>query len=81
MRILCIDDEPLLREMMKQILESGGHSVEVADGGQSGLELFRLASARGEPFKVVITDLGMPYLEGRQVANTLVRHQRRRQNR
>src|SRR5438477_1829852 len=54
MRILCIDDEPLLREMMKQILESGGHSVEVADGGQSGLELFRSAAARGEPFRVVI---------------------------
>ena len=73
MRILCIDDEPLLREMMKQILESGGHTVEVADGGQSGLELFRSAAARGEPFKVVITDLGMPYLDGRQVAGTLKR--------
>src|SRR5205085_11895792 len=39
MHILCIDDEPLLREMLKQILENGGHTVDVADGGQSGLDL------------------------------------------
>src|SRR5439155_6469827 len=35
MKLLCVDDEPLLREMMKQILESGGHTVELADGGET----------------------------------------------
>lgn len=71
MRILCVDDEPLLREMMKQILENGGHTVELADGGESGLAAFRAAVERKEPFDVVITDLGMPYLDGRQLSRAL----------
>jgi signal transduction histidine kinase/ActR/RegA family two-component response regulator len=71
MRILCVDDEPLLREMMKQILESGGHTVELADGGESGLATFRAAREKKEPFDVVITDLGMPYLDGRQLSRAL----------
>jgi len=71
LRLLCIDDEPLLREMLKQILENGGHTVEVADGGNAGIEVFRSARQRGTPFDVVITDLGMPYLDGRQLAQMI----------
>ncbi len=71
LRILCIDDEPLLRELVKEMLERDGHHVEASDNGQSGLDRFRLARERGRPFDVVITDLGMPYLDGRQVAKTI----------
>jgi signal transduction histidine kinase/CheY-like chemotaxis protein/HAMP domain-containing protein len=71
LQILCIDDEPLLRELIKEILERDGHEVEVSDSGQSGLDEFRIARERGRPFDVVITDLGMPYLDGRQVARAL----------
>jgi signal transduction histidine kinase/DNA-binding response OmpR family regulator len=71
LQILCIDDEPLLRELLKQLLEQDGHHVEVSDGGQSGLDAFRLARERGAPFDLVFTDLGMPYVDGRQVAKTL----------
>lgn len=68
MRILCIDDEPLLRELVKEILERDGHEVQVSDNGQSGLDEFHLAREQHRPFDVVITDLGMPYIDGRQVA-------------
>jgi signal transduction histidine kinase/CheY-like chemotaxis protein/HAMP domain-containing protein len=71
LQILCIDDEPLLRELIKEILEREGHSIEVSDSGQSGLDQFRHAREHGRPFDVVITDLGMPYLDGRQVAKTV----------
>jgi signal transduction histidine kinase/HAMP domain-containing protein len=71
LRILCIDDEPLLRELVKEILERDGHTVQAADGGQTGLDAFRQAAGRGRPFDVVITDLGMPHLDGREVAKTL----------
>ena len=67
-KILCIDDEPLLRELLKEILEFQQHQVETADGGEAGLEAFHAARKRGEPFDVVITDLGMPLIDGRQVA-------------
>ena len=39
--------------------------------GQSGLEAFQAALARGEPFDIVVTDLGMPHVDGRNVAQTI----------
>jgi signal transduction histidine kinase/AmiR/NasT family two-component response regulator len=71
LRILCIDDEPLMRELMKEMLGREGHDVEVSDSGQSGLDQIRVARERGRPFDVVITDLGMPYVDGRQVAKVV----------
>ena len=71
MQILCIDDESSLRELLKEILERDGHEVVLSDSGQSGLDEFRIASERHRPFDLVITDLGMPYLDGRQVAKTI----------
>jgi CheY-like chemotaxis protein len=68
LRILCVDDELLLREALQEALEREGHTVELADGGKSGLRQFGAARRRGEPFDVVITDLGMPHVSGRQVA-------------
>jgi signal transduction histidine kinase/CheY-like chemotaxis protein/HAMP domain-containing protein len=71
LRILCIDDEPLLRELIKEILEREGHDVHVSESGQSGLDEFRFAREQKKPFDVVITDLGMPYIDGRQVARAV----------
>ncbi len=71
LRILCIDDEPLLRELVQDILERDGHQVQAADSGESGLDAFQSAADRGRPFEVVITDLGMPHLDGREVAKAL----------
>src|SRR3990170_2350347 len=73
LRILSIDDDPMLRHLLNQMLESDGHTVEVADGGQEGLDAFRTARERGEPFDVVITDIGMPYMDGREVSRTVKR--------
>ncbi len=68
LRVLFIDDEPLIRHSLKEALTQEWHMVEVADSGEAGLEAFRIACDRGEPFDVVITDLGMPYVDGREVA-------------
>jgi CheY-like chemotaxis protein len=73
LRILCIDDEPLLRELMQQLLERDGHQVVTADSGQGGVSAFRTASEAGRAFDVVFTDLGMPYFDGRQVAKVIKR--------
>jgi CheY-like chemotaxis protein len=73
LNILCIDDEPLLRELLREILERDGHSVSLADGGQNGVDEFRAAAGRKQPFDVVLTDLGMPYFDGRQVVEVIKR--------
>jgi signal transduction histidine kinase/ActR/RegA family two-component response regulator len=72
-RILFIDDEATLRELMQKMLGRDGHQVEAPDGGRAGVEAFRAARNRNEPFDVVITDLGMPYMDGREVAAAIKR--------
>jgi len=67
-RILVVDDDPLLLKSLRETLMIDGHDVTVADGGQAGIDTFVLAHRRGEPFTVVLTDLGMPYVDGRKVA-------------
>jgi len=70
-RILCIDDEPGVREILSDCLAKDHHKVSVAPGGREGLEMFR-ASLRGDnPFQVVITDLGMPDMDGYHVARAV----------
>jgi CheY-like chemotaxis protein len=72
LKLLVIDDDPLLREALLHILESEGHSVTIAEGGQAGIATF--VAPQGAPFDAVFTDLGMPYIDGRAVANAVKAH-------
>jgi CheY-like chemotaxis protein len=45
-----------------------GHTVSVTDGGQAGIDAFQACLEAGHPFEVVITDLGMPHVDGRRVS-------------
>jgi signal transduction histidine kinase/uncharacterized membrane protein affecting hemolysin expression len=71
LRILLVDDDPLLIKSLRDILEQDGHVVSAADGGQKGIDTFAAALASPNPFSLVITDLGMPYVDGRKVATSI----------
>jgi signal transduction histidine kinase/ActR/RegA family two-component response regulator len=71
LRVLCIDDEPVIRELLTDSLTIYHHEVVTAEGGRQGLNLFRSAVKNRLPFDVVITDLGMPEVDGRQVASAI----------
>jgi signal transduction histidine kinase/ActR/RegA family two-component response regulator len=71
MKILVVDDDPLLIKALCETLESDGHHVVTANGGQAGIDAFGAALAQGKPFAVVITDLGMPRVDGRKVASSI----------
>ncbi|HWB60485.1 MAG TPA: ATP-binding protein, partial [Chthoniobacteraceae bacterium] len=71
LRLLAVDDDPVVIESLRHILEDDGHVVTSANDGREGIAEFMAALERGEPFAAVITDLGMPYVDGRQVANTV----------
>jgi len=71
LRILLVDDDPLLLKSLRDTLEADGHVVTIAHGGQAGIDAFREAHAHDREFAVVITDLGMPYVDGRQVATAI----------
>jgi PAS domain S-box-containing protein len=68
LRILIVDDDPLIIESLSETLRGDGHQVTAAEGGQAGIAAFHAASRRDEPFEVVFTDLGMPNIDGRRVA-------------
>ncbi|HKU89881.1 MAG TPA: PAS domain S-box protein [Steroidobacteraceae bacterium] len=70
-RILIIDDDPMLLKSLREALESDGHLVAIANGGQAGIDAFVESHADGQPYPVVITDLGMPRVDGRTVAATV----------
>jgi len=61
-RILVIDDEELIRRVLRSILERAGHTVLDAPNGSEGMSLWR-----DEPVDVVVTDIYMPEKDGMQV--------------
>ena len=69
--VLVVDDDPSLRGILCRMLEAEGFHVEEAPDGESAL---RLIQARAEPFDLVLTDLSMPHIDGRQVSETLRRY-------
>lgn len=71
LQLLVVDDDPMLIKSLRDILEKDGHAITTADGGAAGIEAFELSLTTGQSFDAVITDLGMPHVDGRQVAATI----------
>jgi CheY-like chemotaxis protein len=69
-RVLLIDDEPAVREALREALTRLGHRVVACADGRAGLERLR-----EESFDLVLTDLTMPDLSGWDVARQ-ARHER-----
>ena len=65
-RILVIDDEPKICELVKAMLELDHHSVEMATSGSEALE-----KVEHEAFQVVFTDYLMPGMAGDVVAKAI----------
>ncbi|MBM4339859.1 MAG: GAF domain-containing protein [Deltaproteobacteria bacterium] len=65
-RILVIDDEEAVRDILSRMLRTKGHLVDVAEDGDVGIERFK-----GQPFDLVFTDLGMPKMSGWEVGKAL----------
>src|SRR5580698_4011669 len=71
LRILLVDDDPLLIKSLQDTLQEDGHLVTATHGGHEGIEAFAAAAKRGECFDIVVTDLGMPHVDGRKVATSV----------
>jgi CheY-like chemotaxis protein len=63
LRVLVVDDEPMVRKIIGEYLNVEGHAVEIATNGREGLERFQEAE-----FDVVLLDRAMPGMSGDQVA-------------
>jgi CheY-like chemotaxis protein len=67
-RVLVIDDDPLVRLTMQNVLESQGYEVVPAIHGEDGLRKFETG-----PFDLVIVDILMPEKEGLETVRELRR--------
>ena len=61
-RVLIVDDEKSMRDLLTITLEKAGYDVTAAEGGEAAIEAIRKDS-----FDTVITDLRMPRVDGMQV--------------
>jgi CheY-like chemotaxis protein len=65
-RILVVDDDEIIRLLLRTVLERRGHSVIEAENGDEGLRCYRSA-----PADLVITDIQMPVMDGLQMIQEL----------
>jgi DNA-binding response OmpR family regulator/signal transduction histidine kinase len=68
LRILAVEDEPEVLDVLRAMLVNAGHTVFTAASGREALELFER-----EPVDLVLTDLGMPGMTGLALAEELKR--------
>jgi DNA-binding response OmpR family regulator len=66
MRILVVEDERRMAELLKQALYEEGHQVALARDGREALDI-----ARGSPFDVILLDVMLPVMDGIAVARRL----------
>jgi two-component system NtrC family sensor kinase len=67
-RVLVVDDDSEIAELLREILDLAGHEVDVADSGESALR--RLADAR---YDLVLSDIRMPGMDGTALYDILCR--------
>ena len=68
MRVLGIDDNPDILQLLEMTVESLGHEFDSAPGGREGLE-----KIRNEKFDLVFLDLSMPDVMGLDVIDALIK--------
>ena len=71
MRILVVEDDPNLKNQIKQSLEDNGYSVDSALDGEEGHFL-----GDTEPYDAVVLDLGLPKVDGISVLKNGVKIKR-----
>lgn len=59
-RVLVMDDEDAVREVVAEILEAHGYSTDTSPDGLSAVDMYRLALHENKPYRVVITDITVP---------------------
>jgi CheY-like chemotaxis protein len=66
--ILVVEDEALVRELVREVLEAEGYNVIVAARGQEAIDICRQHT---DPIDLLITDLVMPEMSGRELTERL----------
>ena len=57
--VLCVDDEPMIREILREALEQEGHRVSEAENGKVALDKVHKGG-----YDLIVTDVKMPVMDG-----------------
>ncbi len=68
--VLVVDDDEVMRDLLKRVLERSGFAVVTARDGRDGVERFR-----GQEVDLTITDMVMPVMDGLEMIRALVAEQ------
>jgi len=66
--VLLVEDEPMVRNYARHILQANGYTVLEASGGQEALDA---AQQHKGPIHIMVTDVVMPGMNGREAADRL----------
>ena len=76
LRILVAEDDAVNQKLAVRLLEKRGHTVTVAGSGRKVLELLAAGKAPSDRFDLVLMDVHMPDLDGRQTAAEIRRREK-----
>lgn len=68
--VLVVDDDEVMRDLLKRVLERSGYAVVTARDGRDGVERFR-----DQEVDLAITDMVMPVMDGLEMIRALVAEQ------
>jgi CheY-like chemotaxis protein len=72
-KVLVMDDDEIIRKMLKNMLSMAGYTVELSADGAEALEKYKHAIKTGDPFNAVIMDLTIPGgMGGREAVKKLL---------
>jgi len=66
--ILIVDDEETIRDLLKQLLELNDYKTVLASNGMEALEIYK---NQGASIDLIITDLGLPLMNGRELGEAV----------
>jgi CheY-like chemotaxis protein len=70
-RVLLVEDDNAVRSLARRVLQNEGFTVVEARTGEEGLARWVETTSRGEAIDVVVTDIVMPDLGGRELVTRL----------
>lgn len=64
LRVLVVEDDFMVRQVIRDILEQNGAAVDIAVNGSEAVQAFRVAWRKQQPYDLVCMDIMMPVMDG-----------------
>ena len=66
LRVLVVEDDFMVRQVIRDILEQNGAMVDIAVNGEEAVQAFRVAWRREQPYDLLCMDIMMPVMDGHE---------------